>query len=75
MDKSEAARAMGEIKTEKKAASSRENGKLGGWQGNGGLKPIGQIPCTCGRNASPHLSSCRISRTLYQRERRKQGKR
>ncbi len=30
MDKREAAKALGSIKTEKKAKSSRENGKLGG---------------------------------------------
>jgi len=30
MNKSEAAKALGSIKTEKKAKSSRENGKLGG---------------------------------------------
>lgn len=67
--------ALGSIKTDKKAAASRENGKLGGWKGTGGVKPVEEIPCTCGNGVPPHKASCRISRTLYQRQRRADGKR
>ena len=40
---SEAAAALGRIKSEKKAAAVRENGKLGGGQ----MKPLASIPCNC----------------------------
>ena len=41
---SEAARALGSVKSEKKAAAVRENGKLGGAP----LKPLEKVACNCG---------------------------
>lgn len=64
---SEAARALGSVRTEKKAASSRENGKLGGRP----LKRLEDIPCTCGGEGLNHLSTCQRGRTI--RVRRKKG--
>lgn len=67
MDGSEAARALGSIKTEKKAASSRENGKKGGGQ----LKPLETIPCTCGGQGMEHKATC--PRGVRIRVRQKRG--
>jgi len=62
---SEAARALGSIRTEKKAASSRENGKKGGGQ----LKPLDTIPCDCGGDGLQHKSTCPRGRRISQRRR------
>lgn len=65
---SEAARALGRIRTEKKAKSSRENGKKDGGQ----IKPLATIPCNCGAGESlEHKSTCPRGRTI--RRRRKVG--
>ena len=53
--KLEYARMLGSVKTEKKAAASRENGKKGG----GPLKRLEDIPCTCGGTGLEHKSTCR----------------
>src|SRR5690242_11545756 len=58
-----AARLLGSVKNEKRAAASRRNGVLGGPLGRllGGKKPrpLGTIPCTCGGATRPeHLSRC-----------------
>ena len=52
---SDAARALGSVRTVKKAASSRENGKLGG----GRMKQLADIPCICEEGATAHKSTCR----------------
>jgi hypothetical protein len=67
MDASEAARALGSIKTAKKAASSRENGRKCGGQ----LKPLETIPCTCGGAGFDHKTTC--PRGIRIRVRQKKG--
>jgi hypothetical protein len=64
---SKAARALGRIRTEKKAAASRENGKLGGGQ----TKRLADIPCSCGEGVTEHKSTCR--RGIAIRYRTKKG--
>lgn len=64
----EAAAALGRIKTEKKAAASRKNGKL---SGGPPLKPLANIPCNCGGEALAHSSTCPRGRRI--RVRRRQG--
>jgi hypothetical protein len=61
------ARALGRIKTEKKAAASRENGKLGGRP----LKELASIPCTCGGAGLEHKATC--PRGIRIRARRRAG--
>ncbi len=61
---SEAARVLGSIKTEKKAASSRENGKKGGRP----MKDLADIPCNCGGEGLTHKSTCSRGRTIRQRK-------
>jgi hypothetical protein len=69
LDTSEAARALGRIRTEKKAAAARENGRR---YGGRPLKPLAQIPCDCGAGEAPeHKSTCPRGRTI--RRRRKLG--
>ena len=63
----EAARALGSIRTEKKARASRENGKKGGTQ----IKRLADIPCTCGGEGLEHRSTC--PRGIRIRVRRKKG--
>lgn len=63
----EAAQALGSIKTEKKAASSRANGKKGGAP----MKQLMDIPCNCGGEDLNHKSTCR--RGVAIRLRRKKG--
>jgi hypothetical protein len=64
---SEAARAMGSVKSERKAAASRENGKKGGGQ----IKPLEKIACNCGGEGLEHKSTCPRGRVI--RYRRKKG--
>jgi hypothetical protein len=64
---SEAARALGSIKTEKKAAASRENGKKGGTK----IRPLESFTCTCGGEGLEHKSTC--PRGVRIRVRRKKG--
>ena len=64
----EFARMLGSIRTEKKAKSSRENGKKGGRQ----IKPLETIACNCGAEESlEHRSTCPRGRVI--RYRRKKG--
>jgi len=64
MDASEAARALGSIRTEKKAAASRKNGQLGG----GVLKPLVAIHCSCGvEGLDGHKSTCKRGRAIKYR--------
>jgi len=67
MDTTEAARALGSIKTERKAAQARENGKKGGRP----LVSLEAIPCTCGGHGLDHKSTCR--RGVVIRYRRRKG--
>ena len=57
---------VGSIRTEKKAAASRLNGKLGGGQ----FKPLADIPCTCGApgDSLEHKSTCLRGRTIRRRQ-------
>jgi len=64
---SEAARAMGSVKSEQKAAAARENGKKGGAP----LKPLETIPCTCGGQGLEHKTTC--PRGIRIRVRQKKG--
>jgi hypothetical protein len=68
LDPSEAARALGSIKTEKKAASSRENGKKGGRR----IKALEDIPCICATDAGmiEHKSTCLRGRAIKYREKK-----
>jgi hypothetical protein len=62
---SEAARALGRIKSEKKSAAARENGKAGGRP----LKSLASIPCTCGGEGLDHKSTCPRGRRIRTRRR------
>jgi hypothetical protein len=66
---SEAARALGSIKTPKKSASSRQN-----IAGANPLKPLADIPCTCGGGESKvradHRGTCAKWRAIRYREMR-----
>ena len=64
MDTSEAARALGSVRSERKAASSRENGKKGGAV----IKPLETIPCSCGvEGTEGHKSTCKRGRAIKYR--------
>jgi len=65
-DKDPAAVSLGSRTSDKKKASSPRNGALGGRP----LKPLDQIPCTCGATDGKHKWTCTRKRTEYQRERR-----
>ena len=66
--RAEAARVMGQTRTERKAASSRENGKLGGSQ----IKPLSEVACTCGAGDSlEHRGGCPRYHAIWRR--RKKG--
>ena len=58
----EAARTLGSIRTEKKAAASRENGKKGGAV----MKRLEDIPCICGEGVE-HKSTCRRGQAIKYR--------
>lgn len=62
----EAARALGSIRTEKKAASSRENGKKGGRP----FLPLEAIPCNCGGEGLNHKSTCQRGKAIRYRQRK-----
>jgi hypothetical protein len=63
---SEAGRRGGSVRSERKAAASRENAKLGGRP----LTPIEEIECTCGRGAGleGHKATCKRARAIKRRE-------
>jgi len=62
----EFAQSLGSIRTEKKAASSRENGKQGGRP----LKRLLDIVCNCDGEDLKHLSTCPRGRTIRQRKKK-----
>jgi hypothetical protein len=66
---SEAAAALGRIKTEKKAEAARANGARGGRE----PRDIFSYPCTCGAEKSArledHTTTCPRGRRLYYRKR------
>ncbi len=64
---SDAARRLGQVRTEAKAAASRKNGKAGG-RPVGSVKPLSEIACTCGRESAPHQSGCAVSRAIRYRK-------
>ena len=67
MDVTEAARALGRIRTEKKAAAARENGRK---YGGRPLKALSEIPCDCGAGEGlEHKSTCPRGRTIRRRHR------
>ncbi len=63
---SEAARALGSVRTERKAKSSAMNGRL---YGGVPLLPLHAIPCNCGGEGLDHRSTCRRGRTIRRRQR------
>ena len=63
----EYARELGSMKSEKKAAAARENGKKGGAK----IKPLEAIPCNCRGEELNHASTCRRGVAIYLR--RKKG--
>ena len=60
----EAAQVMGEARSERKTLAARENGKQGGRP----LKPLEQLPCTCGPDAAHHTSRCPRGKAVKRRE-------
>ena len=66
-DAAEAARQLGSIRTERKAASSRENGKLGG-RPRGTVKPLAEIECNCGGEGLNHKAGCPRGRAIRYRQ-------
>jgi hypothetical protein len=61
----QAASLLGSARTERKAASSRENGKLGGRN----LKPLAAIECTCGGGDTlNHKTTCPRGRVIRYRQ-------
>lgn len=64
---SEAAAALGRIKTEKKAAAARENGKR---SGGPPLKPLDSILCNCGGAGLEHRSTCPRGKRIRVRQRK-----
>ena len=62
---------IGRIRTPKKAAASRTNGRLYGGRPQ---KPLAEIPCTCGRGEAMdgHPTTCPRGRAI--RRRQKAGK-
>jgi hypothetical protein len=61
----EASQVLNQIRTEKRAAASRENGKKGGPP----LKPLESIPCNCGGERLEHRSTCPRGRRIRTRRR------
>jgi len=64
---SEAAAALGRIKTENKAKHAGENGAKGGRP----YKPLEEIACTCGEGVEQHKSTCLRGRAIKYRQKRK----
>ena len=68
--RSEAAAAMGRIRTPKKAAAARENGKLGaafGARGGRPLKPLAELKCVCGKCPDDPKTYCPRGRAIISR--------
>jgi hypothetical protein len=61
--RSEYARYLGSRTSERKAESSRKNGKKGG----GVMKPLVEIPCTCGGEGLEHPTTCPRGRVIRYR--------
>lgn len=62
-----AASLLGSARTERKAAASRANGKLGGRS----LKPLLEIQCTCGGGDSlDHKTTCPRGRVIRYRQKK-----
>jgi hypothetical protein len=62
---SEAAPALGRLRTEKKAPAARENGRK---YGGRPLRARTETPCTCGEQRLEHRSTCPRGRTIRRRE-------
>lgn len=60
---SDAARLLGQIRTAKKAAASRENGKKGGGQ----IKALASIVCNCDGEGLNHKTTCRRGQAIRYR--------
>ncbi len=63
--RSEAARLLGNARTEKKAAAARENARKPKPRA---LRPLESIPCTCGGNGLEHKSTCPRGRAIRRRQ-------
>lgn len=62
----QAMKVIGGRKTPKKAASSRENGKMGG-RPAGSLKPLESIECRCGKCPDDPKTYCPRGRAILRR--------
>lgn len=69
-ERSAAARAMGSARTEAKAAASRENGKKAPPGPGRPLRPINEIPCTCGKPdvIDGHPTTCPRGQAIKRRQ-------
>ncbi len=67
---SAAGRALGSIKTPKKAEASRRNGLMANGAGGRPLKPLGEIPCTCGAGEAleGHKTYCLRGQAIRRRQ-------
>lgn len=63
---SEAARQLGSVRTAKKAAAARENGKAGGRPK--GVKPLADLACNCGGEGLSHKATCPKGRAIRRRK-------
>jgi hypothetical protein len=71
---SDAASALGSIKTERKAASSAKNVKSAQEARKAKRKKLAEIPCTCGAgwslNKTEHKGVCPLYQAIYYREKK-----
>lgn len=67
---SAAGRALGSIKTPKKAEASRRNGLMANGAGGRPLKPLAEIPCSCGagEELEGHKTYCLRGQAIRRRQ-------
>jgi hypothetical protein len=70
---SDAARRLGSIRTEKKAAAARETGRKYGHLGGRPLKPLSEIACNCGGVGLDHKASCLRGQAIRRRQKKGQA--
>lgn len=71
---SEAAAALGSIKTPRKSASSSANAQIAAAARRATRKPLSEIECTCGKGMTldkkDHAGTCPRYQAIYYRERK-----